>query len=148
MLVAQALSAAAVVVGHRGPHPFQGALIGSLATGLAAHSECPVVVVGEPENPAGPVALGVDGSAAGAAAVRLPGDFRAGCGHHRRARLDGLERADAASPRRETEPYACEPGMLAAEEGRLLAETLAGMCARYPEVRVERSTVHGVHGRR
>ncbi|MFJ1659054.1 universal stress protein [Streptomyces anthocyanicus] len=71
MLVAQALSAAAVVVGHRGPHPFQGALIGSLATGLAAHSECPVVVVGEPENPAGPVALGVDGSAAGAAAVRF-----------------------------------------------------------------------------
>ncbi|WP_238698271.1 universal stress protein [Streptomyces sp. E5N91] len=144
VLVAQARSAAAVVVGHRGPHPFRGALLGSLATGLAAHSECPVVVVREPEKPAGPVVLGVDGSAAGAAAVRFA---------FREASVQGADitavhawtawNAPMPPPTDETEPYAYGPGMLAAEEERLLAETLAGMRARYPDVRAERSTVHG-----
>ncbi|MEV8126146.1 universal stress protein [Streptomyces sp. NPDC085944] len=144
VLVAQARSAAMAVVGHRGLNGFPKTLLGSVATGLAAHAECPVVVVREPARPAGPVVLGVDGSAAGAAAVRFA---------FQEASLQGADvtavhawtawNAPMPPPTDETEPYAYGPGMLAAEEERLLAETLAGMRTRYPEVRVERSTVHG-----
>ncbi|MER6163151.1 universal stress protein [Streptomyces violaceorubidus] len=144
VLVAQARSAAMAVVGHRGLNGFQKTLLGSVATGLAAHAECPVVVVREPARPAGPVALGVDGSAAGAAAVRFA---------FQEASVQGADitavhawtawNAPMPPPTDETEPYVYGPGMLAAEEERLLAETLSGMRTWYPDVRVEHSTVHG-----
>ncbi|MFG6293955.1 MULTISPECIES: universal stress protein [Streptomyces] len=144
VLVAQTRSAAMAAVGHRGLNGFRGTLLGSVATGLAAHAECPVVVVREPARPAGPVVLGVDGSAAGKAAVRFA---------FQEASVQGADinavhawttwNAPMPPPTDETEPYAYGPGMLAAEEERLLAETLAGMRTRYPDVRVERSTVHG-----
>ncbi|MFJ5920720.1 universal stress protein [Streptomyces ardesiacus] len=144
VLVAQARSAAMAAVGHTGLNGFGRALLGSVATGLAAHAECPVVVVREPARPAGPVVLCIDGSAAGAAAVRFA---------FQEASVQGADitavhawtawNAPMPPPTDETEPYAYGPGMLAAEEERLLAETLAGMRTRYPDVRVERSTVHG-----
>ena len=144
VLVAQTRSAAMAAVGHRGLNGFRGTPLGSVATGLAAHAECPVVVVREPARPAGPVVLGVDGSAAGKAAVRFA---------FQEASVQGADinavhawttwNAPMPPPTDETEPYAYGPGMLAAEEERLLAETLAGMRTRYPDVRVERSTVHG-----
>ncbi|MBZ6174622.1 universal stress protein [Streptomyces olivaceus] len=144
VLVAQARSAAMAVVGHKGLNAFPGTLLGSVAAGLAAHAECPVVVVREPARPAGPVVLGIDGSAAGAAAVRFA---------FQEASVQGADitavhawtawNAPMPPPADETEPYAYGPGMLAAEEERLLAETLAGMRTPYPDVRVERSTVHG-----
>ncbi|MEV4045057.1 universal stress protein [Streptomyces sp. NPDC049744] len=144
VLLARARSAAMAVVGHRGLNAFPGTFLGSVATGLAAHAECPVVVVREPARPAGPVVLGVDGSAAGAAAVRFAFQEASQQG----ADITAVHawtawNAPMPPPTDETEPYAYGPGMLAAEEERLLAETLAGMRTRYPDVRVERSTVHG-----
>jgi nucleotide-binding universal stress UspA family protein len=63
VLVDYSHQAALVVVGHRGEGGFTGLLAGSVATHVAAHAECPVVVmrgiIGKPDDP---VVVGVDGS--------------------------------------------------------------------------------------
>ncbi|PWR06358.1 universal stress protein UspA [Micromonospora acroterricola] len=65
-LVLQERSAEAglLVLGSRGHGGFGGLLAGSTAVAVAAHAHCPVVVVrdGAVSAPAGPVAVGVDGS--------------------------------------------------------------------------------------
>jgi nucleotide-binding universal stress UspA family protein len=59
-----------LVVGHRGNEGFDGLLVGSVAAQLAAHAYCPLVVVREESGTeGGPVAVGVDGSPAGGAAL-------------------------------------------------------------------------------
>lgn len=72
-LVAASRSAALVVVGNRGHGDFVGALLGSVAFGLAAHSQCPVAVVRggstRVPGPEAPVVVGVDGSPAADAAL-------------------------------------------------------------------------------
>lgn len=65
-----------VVVGSRGVGSLYLALAGSTSMGVAAHGQCPVVVVheqGEP-RPAGRVVVGVDGSRVGAEALRYAFD--------------------------------------------------------------------------
>lgn len=70
-LVSEAAHASLLVVGSRGLGGFQEMLLGSVSHAVAAHAACPVVVVpaaaGAP--PAGPVVVGVDGSAESLAAV-------------------------------------------------------------------------------
>ncbi|WP_274526454.1 universal stress protein [Micromonospora alfalfae] len=66
-LVLQERSAEAgmLVLGSRGHGGFGGLLAGSTAVSVAAHAHCPVVVVRDGPSvaaPAGPVAVGVDGS--------------------------------------------------------------------------------------
>ncbi|MEH1164430.1 universal stress protein [Micromonospora sp. CPCC 205539] len=76
-LVLQERSAEAglLVLGSRGHGGFGGLLAGSTAVAVAAHAHCPVVVVRDgpgtttAEAPAGPVAVGVDGSAAALVAL-------------------------------------------------------------------------------
>ncbi|MEU6641550.1 universal stress protein [Saccharomonospora sp. NPDC046836] len=65
-----------VVLGSRGLGGFTGMLVGSTAVALAAHGHCPVIVVRgkRPEDKPptdGPVVVGADGSAAGAAALEF-----------------------------------------------------------------------------
>ncbi|MFH9734992.1 universal stress protein [Streptomyces sp. NPDC017260] len=99
VLLAQSRSAAAVVVGHRGLNPFTELILGSTTTGLAAHAECPVVVVRGTAARTGPLVLGVDGSPIGVTSVR----FAFGCAsrarrtHHSAARVGSLERSAACS---------------------------------------------------
>lgn len=52
-----------VVVGSRGLGGFLGLLVGSVSLKLANTAHCPVVVVRGPMLPAGPVLVGLDGSA-------------------------------------------------------------------------------------
>ncbi|MET8573057.1 universal stress protein [Streptomyces sp. NPDC004783] len=144
VLTAESRSADLIVVGHRGLSEFAGTLLGSTAGGLAAHARCPVLVVREPEAPVGPVVLGLDGSPAGTAAVRFAFEEAAA----QRVRLVALHawtawNAPLPPPADASEPYAYGPGVLAAEEERLLAESLAGTGDTYPDVKVERRTVHG-----
>ncbi|MGW0188950.1 universal stress protein [Streptomyces sp. NPDC003362] len=144
VLEAQSLSSQLVVVGSRGLGGFKSLLLGSTAIGLAAHGRCPVLVVREPVEPSGPILLGVDGSPAGAAAVRFAMEAAAARG----ARVVALHawtnwNAPMPRPHDPDEPYANPPGSLAAAEERLLTEALAGTGERYPDVKVEHRTVHG-----
>jgi nucleotide-binding universal stress UspA family protein len=72
-LVAASRSAALVVVGNRGHGDLVSTLLGSVAFGVTAHSQCPVAVVRggstRVPGPAAPVVVGVDGSPASDAAV-------------------------------------------------------------------------------
>ncbi|WP_189217730.1 MULTISPECIES: universal stress protein [Streptomyces] len=144
VLRAESRTADLVVVGSRGLGGLGVPLLGSTATGLAAHGRCPVLVVRERADPAGPIVLGVDGSPAGAAAVRFALD---------EAALHGADvvavhawttwNAPMPPPQDPALPYANRPGALAAAEERLLAEALAGTCEQYPDVKVEHKAVHG-----
>lgn len=69
VLVAESASAQLVVMGDRGLGGFEGLLVGSVAPALAAHAECPVVVVRGAPADGGPVVVGFDGSPASEAAL-------------------------------------------------------------------------------
>ncbi len=72
-LVAASRSASLVVVGNRGHGDLVGTLLGSVAFGVTAHSQCPVAVVRggstRVPGPEAPVVVGVDGSPPSDAAV-------------------------------------------------------------------------------
>jgi nucleotide-binding universal stress UspA family protein len=57
-------SAQLLVVGHRGSGGFAGLLTGSVATQVAVHSQCPVVILRGDDSPSdgGPIVVGTDGS--------------------------------------------------------------------------------------
>ncbi|SME90359.1 universal stress protein [Streptomyces sp. Amel2xC10] len=144
VLEAQSRSADLVVVGSRGTSEFVGLLVGSTAVHLATHGRCPVLVVREQLGADGPVVLGVDGSAAGEAAV----DFAFAEAALRGAPLLALHawttwNAPLPPPQDARVPYANPPGALAEEEERLLHEVLAGHREKYPDVAVEHRVVQG-----
>ena len=139
VLEAQSRSAELVVVGSRGMGGFVGLMVGSTAVHLAAHGRCPVLVVREQGQSAGPIVVGVDGSSAGAGAV----DFA-----FAEAALRGVDivalhawttwNAPMPTPQDESMLRA-----LAAGEERLLSEALVGHQETYPGVNVKREVVHG-----
>lgn len=144
VLEAQSRAAELVVVGSRGMGGFVGLLVGSTAVHLAAYGRCPVLVVRDQPNAAGPIVLGVDGSPAGERAV----DFAFAEAALRKTGLVALHawttwNAPLPPPQEASTPYANPPGALAQEEERLLSEALAGRRERYPEVAVEHRAVHG-----
>ncbi|WP_419994720.1 universal stress protein [Streptomyces boninensis] len=142
VLVAESRSAALVVVGSRGLGAFTGLLVGSTAIHLAAHAECPVLVVRGRAEPQGPVVLGTDGSPAAEPAVA----FAFNEASLRGTRLIAVHawtpwNATLPPPQDPALPYAGRPGDLPQAEERLLAEAVAGHQDRYPDVEVELRTV-------
>lgn len=112
-LEAQSRAAELVVVGSRGMGGFVGLLAGSTAVHLAAHARCPVLVVREQQDPAGPVVLGVDGSPAGERAV----DFAFAEAVQRAVGMVAVHawtpwNAPMSPPQDPSKPYANEPGTL------------------------------------
>jgi nucleotide-binding universal stress UspA family protein len=130
-------------LGSRGMGGFVGLLVGSTAVHLSAHGRCPVLVVREVGDEAGPVVVGVDGSVMGEQAV----GFAFAEAALRKAPLRALHastwNAPLPAPQDAAVPYANPPGALAGEEERLVSEALAGHRERYPEVPVEDQVVHG-----
>jgi nucleotide-binding universal stress UspA family protein len=77
-LVDASRAASLVVVGSRGRGTVAGEMLGSVGVAVAAHAECPVVVVrgdaADPPGPGRPVVVGVDGSPESEVALRYAAD--------------------------------------------------------------------------
>lgn len=137
-LVAESATAQLVVVGDRGLAGITGLLIGSVAAGVAAHAQCPIVVVRgvEPGGPIpveGPVVVGVDGSPLSEAALACA--FEAAS-----ARGTGLVAVHTWRDSMVDGSVAplIDWDAVVVEEQAVLAERLAGWSVKYPDVPVER----------
>ncbi|MEU1202742.1 universal stress protein [Streptomyces sp. NPDC005813] len=130
VLVAESRAADLLVVGRRGTGGFVGMLLGSTAVSLAAHSQCPVLVVREEAPDAGPIVLAVDGSPEADGAV----DFALA-----EAELRGAEVLAVHAWLPDHAPAGT--GVETAE--RLLAQAVAGRRERYPDVKVRQEVLSG-----
>jgi nucleotide-binding universal stress UspA family protein len=135
VLAAESERAQLVVIGDRGLGGVTGLLLGSVAIGLSAHAECPLVVVrgDEDPDPAAPVVVGVDGSPLSEAALAFAYEAAAARGVHLvavhtwREVLGDLEVAPLL-----------DWAAIETEEHEVLAERLAGWGEKYPDVPVRR----------
>lgn len=143
VLELQSRDADLVIIGSRGRGGFVGMLLGSTAVYLTAHSQCPVMVVREQREAAGPIVLGVDGSRAGEKAV----DFAFAEAALRGADIIALHAwtPDNVPVPPPQVPDVFGPGTVAEVEERLLAQSLAGRQEKYPDVSVRPELVHGVN---
>jgi nucleotide-binding universal stress UspA family protein len=130
-----------VVIGDRGLGGFTGLLVGSVAVALAAHAECPVVVVRGAESDQAaplsePIVVGVDGSPASEAALA----FAFGAADLRRVPLVAVHAwwDLVVDP---TMAPLVDWDAVDADEHEVLAERLAGWAESYPDVPVRRLVV-------
>ncbi|WP_296374256.1 universal stress protein [Pseudonocardia sp.] len=126
-----------VVLGSAGRGRFLELLAGSVASGLAAHGRCPVVVVrGAEQDRSAPVVVGIDGTPASEAAIAFA--FETASVRH--APLVAVHAWQ--TPLVGTVPP--DPAVVTAAEGvahEILAERLAGWTEKYPDVHVRRAVV-------
>ncbi|WP_433284152.1 universal stress protein [Pseudonocardia sp. CA-142604] len=141
MVADEASRARLLVLGSYGEGAWTGMLAGSVAHGLIGGVPCPVVVVRgpAPQVPpprSGPVVAGVDGSAAGHAALMLGADLAESLG----ARLVAVHTwADIVPGPHEGAPQSREDKSVLAEEGAHLLDTeLDIVAAAHPALPVER----------
>lgn len=122
-----------LVVGARGHSLLSGILLGSVSQHLARHAACPVVVVRQPHDPQPRVVVGVDGSEGSDAAL----EFAAAQADRTDSTLvviyswPSLSRGAVIGPpfeRRHREEI--EAGE------RVVAEAVAGLSERYPDLEV------------
>jgi len=141
VLLDESREAALLVIGDRGLGDLTELVIGSVASHTTTHAHCPVIVArGEP-RPDGPVVVGVDGSAISALALGFAADEAALRGIdlvavHAWNGGDGTElNADL--------PMTYEFWSGEEEEKRVLAEAVAGIGQRHPDLRVRQQARRG-----
>ncbi|MGW1061207.1 universal stress protein [Micromonospora rubida] len=141
VLLRESRDAALVVLGSRGLGGFAELLVGSAAVQVSARADCPVLVVrGEPRAD-GPVVVGVDGSTLSTEAVGFAFEEAALRGTGLVAVHTWLYPTPVAPG--DILPVAYDLDSLIEEEGRALAETVAGWSERYPQVPVRQRLVRG-----
>ncbi|MFI7542485.1 universal stress protein [Actinoplanes sp. NPDC049599] len=130
-----------LVLGDRGLGGFSELLIGSVAAQTATHGSCPVLVVRGDRHSAGPVVAGVDGTAGSARAL----DFAVEEAALRGTDLVALHAWGGTSitELNDTLPMSYDSWSGDREERRVLAEALAGVAQRYPDVPIHREVMHG-----
>lgn len=139
-LIEASRSCRMIAVGSRGRSQVTALILGSVASHVCAHAECPVVVVRGEIRTAGPVVVGVDGSSAAEPAL----DVAFTEASTRGAPLDALHAYDLVPA-----PYEGllrPPAVLgqdAVEAAALVSEVLAGWQQKYPDVVVRHRLVRG-----
>lgn len=143
-LVEKSHTAAMVVVGSRGRGGFQELLLGSVSRQVAAHADCPVVVVRHPvDEGAREVVVGVDGSKPALKALDFAYDYASRSGLRLRVvhtwevpPIGAITGVPTFSP-----PELLQD--IKGNEMRVTAEALAGHSDRYPDVTVVQDVVRG-----
>ena len=143
-LAARAVGARMMVLGSYGAGAFTGMLAGNTSHAVVERAACPVAVVrgsapriAPPRS--GPVVVGVDGSAAGAAALEFGADLAASLGSRLlavRCWTDVYAGPDASAHRSHRAPE-----VLAAEAAASLDGQLRAITTRHPHLHVERKLV-------
>jgi nucleotide-binding universal stress UspA family protein len=141
VLVAEARLAHLVVVGDRGLGGVTGLLVGSVAIALAAHADCPLVLVrgdDESPDPSWPVVVGVDGYPTSEAALAFA---------YEAAAVRGVPLVAVHTWWDLLVDPALAPLLdwdaIEDDERRLLAERLSGWAEKYPDVQVQRIVERG-----
>ncbi|WBB80783.1 universal stress protein [Micromonospora sp. WMMD882] len=136
VLLGESPTAALVVIGDRGLGGFTALLVGSVAVQVAAHADCPVLVARGVDRPGAPVLVGVDGSPLSRYAVEVAAEQAAARG----VGLVALHayRHPASTGPGDMQPLVHDDTALRGDEERLLAESVAGLADRYPQVPVTR----------
>jgi len=144
VLLRQSEGAALVVVGTRGHGDLAGTLLGSVASRVTAHANCPVVVVRGPDDAAArtgrPVVVGVDGSPAAAAALRAAVARAVAIGAPLRVVCAWTPTAPGAWDRAywlAVDPHTDPDDTARAAAERVAAEAVADALNRAPDLHVE-----------
>lgn len=126
-----------LVLGNRGRGGFAGMVMGSMAASVAHRASCPVVIVRGQVNRAGPVVVGIDGSAADHLVLAVAFDRAERSG----TSLHAIHAWEAPEPLLPTPPWSDEARSLEYDARQVLALALAPFEAAHPGVRVERKLV-------
>ena len=136
-------TAALIVVGSRGHGGFKELLLGSVSSQLAAHADCPVIVMRHATDAAkDSIIVGIDGSEASNAAV----GFAFATASLHKWKLVAVHAWDVPSFDLVIMPGTPVPTDFASindSEVRLAAEVLAGFEAEYPDVAIEQRVTRG-----
>ncbi|PZF89806.1 universal stress protein [Micromonospora deserti] len=144
-LLGESPTAALIVLGDRGLGGFSALVVGSVAVQVASYADCPVLVARGSDRTEGPVVVGVDGSELSRPAVEFAAEEAS-------LRGTGLVALHAYRYPTSTEPGDMLPlvyddAKLRAGEERAVAESLAGLAERWPNVPVNRETVRARPGK-
>ncbi|SDY39678.1 Nucleotide-binding universal stress protein, UspA family [Micromonospora pattaloongensis] len=141
VLLRESRRAGLLVLGYHGLGAVTGALIGSVATQVAGHAACPVMVARGENHADGPVMVGVDGSPWSERAVAFAAEEAA----LRAARLVVLHARNGPLPVATGDPEATASDVDAsdADEEVALTATVAALRARHPQVPMTHRLVQG-----
>ncbi|MEV4482105.1 universal stress protein [Micromonospora coxensis] len=141
VLLGETPTAVLVVLGDRGLGGFASLIVGSVAVQVATYADCPVLVARGEEHPGGPVVVGVDGSPASRRAVAFAAEQASlrGAGLHA---VHAYKHPPSLGPG-DMQPLVYDESELRDEEQRVLAESLAGVHERHPDLAVTHEVVRG-----
>ncbi|MFI7606473.1 universal stress protein [Micromonospora sp. NPDC049366] len=145
VLLGESPTAAMIVLGDRGLGGFSALVVGSVAIQVASYADCPVLVARGTVRDDGPVVVGVDGSELSTLAI----EFAAETAALHDAPLLALHayRHPASTGPGDMQPLVYDEAQLRTGEEQTLAESLAGLGERYPDLPLTREAVHGRPGR-
>ncbi|MGW4460985.1 universal stress protein [Micromonospora sp. NPDC004704] len=141
VLVGESTAAALVVIGDHGLGGLTSLIIGSVAVQVTAHAASPVLVARGRPDPSGPVVVGIDGSHRSTAALAFAVDEAAMRGTHVVA--VHAYRHPVSTQAGDVLPTVHDRDALRDDEGRVLAESVAGWRERYPQVEINRQLIPG-----